>query len=315
MIQEKFDMFRNRLVKVTKHLKKLAKRQDVTCFRVYDHDLPEFPFSIEVYEDRICLAEYKRHFEMGEEEHQLWLSQCIVLISQVLDIPPERIHMRQRNRKEGRSGQYERLNNEQQFFVVRESGLKFRINLTDYLDTGLFLDHRMTRSLVRTESRNKRVLNLFCYTGSFSVYAAAGGATSVTSVDLSKTYLNWAQQNMELNELMNQEKHHFIQADVMQFLTELKVDQFDLVILDPPTFSNSKRMKEFLDIQRDHVELLNMTLQSMQSGGVLYFSTNFRKFQLDLNGVRASSVKDISKITMGFDFQMKAGRFCFRMMK
>jgi 23S rRNA (cytosine1962-C5)-methyltransferase len=315
MNQEKYDMFRNRLAKVIRHLKKLAKRQNVTCFRVYDHDLPEFPFCIEIYEDQVCLAEYKRHFEMGEGEHQEWLIQCIELISQVLDIPQERMHMRQRNRKEGRMGQYVRMDNEQKLFVVHEAGLKFWINLTDYLDTGLFLDHRLTRELVRTESKNKRVLNLFSYTGSFSVYAAAGGAASVTSVDLSKTYLNWAKKNMELNELICIGKHHFIQADVMQFLNELKTDQFDLVILDPPTFSNSKRMNEFLDIQRDHADLLNRTLQTMKSGGTLYFSTNFRKFQLDLNVIRASSVKDISKATLSFDFQARGGRFCYRLVK
>jgi len=145
--------------------------------------------------------------------------------------------------------------------MAEEAGLKFKINLTDYLDTGLFLDHRITRGMVKAESTGKSVLNLFCYTGSFSVYAAAGGAEKIVSVDLSKTYLQWAEENMRLNNLYEKEKHYFIHADVKQWLDEPGNNEYDLVIIDPPTFSNSKRMKDFLDIQRDHVELLNKTLQ------------------------------------------------------
>jgi 23S rRNA (cytosine1962-C5)-methyltransferase len=276
MNEEKLGMFRNRLMKMFRHLKKLAKRQGVSCYRVYDHDIPEFPFCIEIYSDQIYLAEYQRHYQMGEDEHEAWLGKCLQLISQTLDIPNEKIHLRQRRRKEGRTGQYEKLNSEQEFFVVEESGLKFKINLTDYLDTGLFLDHRVTRAMVRDEARDKKVLNLFCYTGSFSVYAAAGGAGSITSVDLSKTYLGWAKDNMELNHLLDGEKHHFVQVDVKQYLEELLPGQFDLAIIDPPTFSNSKRMKDFFDIQRDHADLLNKTLRAMKPGGVLYFSTYSR---------------------------------------
>jgi 23S rRNA (cytosine1962-C5)-methyltransferase len=315
MNEEKLQMFHNRLQKVFSHLSKQAKRQQIFCYRVYDHDLPEFPFCIELYEDKIYLAEYKRHHGMSEEEHEQWLDASLPVISEVLKIPIENIFLRQRQRKAGRQGQYEKLSSEQEFFTVQESGLKFKVNLTDYLDTGLFLDHRITRSMVREEAKDKQVLNLFCYTGSFSVYAAAGGATAVHSVDLSKTYLNWAEDNMRLNNLFDENRHHFIHADVKQYLAELPAGFFDLVIMDPPTFSNSKRMKDFLDIQRDHPDLINSTLHAMKRGGVLYFSTNFRKFQLEADKIQSASVKDITKATTPFDFQGKLFRYCYKIVK
>lgn len=321
MHEEKLQMFRNRLTKMFRHISKLARRQSVTCYRVYDHDLPEFPFCIELYEDKVYLAEYKRRHGMTDEEHIAWLESCVPVISEVLEVPDERIYFRQRQRKAGRHGQYEKLGSEQEFFVVKEAGLSFRVNLTDYLDTGLFLDHRITRGMVRAEAKDKQVLNLFCYTGSFSVYAAAGGAARVDSVDLSKTYLNWAEENMELNGMGGKEqsaddpKHRFIHADVKQWLDELPPAHYDLVVMDPPTFSNSKRMKDFLDIQRDHVELLNKTLHAMKTGGILYFSTNYRKFQIEADKILASSLKDITGATTPFDFQGKLFRYCYRIVK
>ncbi len=186
---------------------------------------------------------------------------------------------------------------------MQEDGLKFKVNLSDYLDTGLFLDHRITRHMVREESAGKHVLNLFCYTGSFSVYAAAGGAASVTSADLSKTYLKWAEDNMELNGIYDPARHHYVHADVLQYLDELKINTFDLVVMDPPTFSNSKRMKDFLDIQRDHVTLINKVLMAMKKDGVLYFSNNLRRFELDEPAIEASSIKNITAQTIPFDFQ------------
>ena len=209
-------MFRNRLTKDYRHIGRLAKRQEVGCYRIYDHDLPEFPFCIERYEDMIYLAEYQRRHGMTEEAHTEWLESCVPVVSEVLETPDAQIYFRERRRKAGRQGQYEKLASESAFFVVKEAGLSFRVNLTDYLDTGLFLDHRVTRGMVRAESAGKRVLNLFCYTGSFSVYAAAGGALRVDSVDLSKTYLAWASENMQLNFPADAEKHRFIHADVKQ---------------------------------------------------------------------------------------------------
>jgi len=314
---EKLQMFRNRLTKTFRHISKLAGRQGVSCYRVYDHDLPEFPFCIELYEDKVYLAEYRRRHGMTEEEHEAWLESCLPVISEILSIPDEAIYWRQRQRKAGRQGQYEKLASEQDFFIVKEAGLSFRVNLTDYLDTGLFLDHRVTRGMVRDESKDKRVLNLFCYTGSFSVYAAAGGGVQVDSVDLSKTYLQWAEENMALNApaagkgaLCN-----FIHADVKQWLDEAPAGFYDLVVMDPPTFSNSKRMKDFLDIQRDHAELLNKTLHAMRPGGTLYFSTNARTFRLEAEKIGASSVRDITNATTPFDFQGKLFRWCYKLIK
>ena len=308
-------MFRNRLTKVFRHVSKQAKRQHISCYRIYDHDLPEFPFCIELYGDHIYLAEYKRQHGMDDEMHEAWLEKCFEVISEVLELSQEKIYLRQRQRKEGRQGQYEKLGSEQEFFIAEEGGLKFKINLTDYLDTGLFLDHRITRGMVKEEAKNKNVLNLFCYTGSFSVYAAAGEASSVTSVDLSKTYLQWATENMQLNHFLKKEHNQFVHADVTQYLDKLTPGFFDLVIMDPPTFSNSKRMKDFLDIQRDHVSLLNKTIRAMKNGGILYFSTNYKKFQLEGDKIHAASIKDITKATTPFDFQGKLYRYCYRIVK
>ena len=305
-------MFRNRLTKMYRHVARLARRQGVSCYRIYDHDLPEFPFCIERYEDKVYLAEYQRRHGMTDEEHVAWLESCVPTVSEILETPDEQIYFRERRRKAGRQDQYEKLASEQEYFEVREAGLSFRVNLTDYLDTGLFLDHRITRGMVRQEAAGKRVLNLFCYTGSFSVYAAAGGAVQVDSVDLSKTYLNWAEANMALNGPVNAATGRFIHADVKQWLDEVPPGGYDLVIMDPPTFSNSKRMKDFLDIQRDHAELINKTLKAMTRGGVLYFSTNYRKFQLDTEKIMAASIKDITNATTPFDFQGKLFRYCYR---
>jgi 23S rRNA (cytosine1962-C5)-methyltransferase len=315
-MEEKLQMFRNRLTKVFRHVSKLAGRQSIGCYRIYDHDLPEFPFCIELYEDKVYLAEYRRRHGMTEEEHEAWLESCLPVISEVLGMPDDAIYWRQRQRKAGRQGQYEKLASEEEFFVVQEAGLSFKVNLIDYLDTGLFLDHRITRGMVRSESKDKKVLNLFCYTGSFSVYAAAGGAVQVDSVDLSKTYLHWAEDNMQLNHsCTGGATSHFIHADVKQWLDDAPSEFYDLVIMDPPTFSNSKRMKDFLDIQRDHAELLNKTLHAMKKGGILYFSTNFRKFQLETEKIAASSIKDITGATTPFDFQGKLFRWCYKIIK
>jgi 23S rRNA (cytosine1962-C5)-methyltransferase len=314
-MNDKLQMFENRLLKVYKHKSKLARRQNVSCYRVYDHDLPEFPFALELYEDKIYLAEYVRRHGMDEAQHEEWLQQCKEIITKILEVPVEKIYDRQRKKMHHRSQQYEKLNVQEEFFTVEENGLKFLVNLTDYLDTGLFLDHRTTRQMVREESKGKRVLNLFCYTGSFSVYAAAGEAASVTSVDLSKTYLKWADDNMGINRFTDKSKYHFVHADVKQYLKTLQPGSFDLVVIDPPTFSNSKRMKDFLDIQRDHVEMLNDLLAAITSGGIIYFSTNFTKFILEKEQVNAAEIKDITKATTPFDFEGKLKRWCYRITK
>jgi 23S rRNA (cytosine1962-C5)-methyltransferase len=310
--EEKANMFRNRLVKAYRHVSKLARRQGVSCYRIYDHDLPEFPFCIERYGDQVYMAEYRRNFRMAEAEQAQWLTDCQSIVSEITGIDNAHIIIRRRQRKEGRQGQYQKIDDEKAFSIVQENGLSFKINLTDYLDTGLFLDHRVTRALVREEARDQKVLNLFCYTGSFSVYAAAGGASEIVSVDLSRTYLQWAGENMALNGLMDSGRHHFVQEDVKEYLQRLPPDHFDLVILDPPTFSNSKRMKDFLDIQRDHPVLINQCLRAMRKGGTLYFSTNFSRFQLYADAIRSPAIRDITAMTTPFDFQGKLDRFCFK---
>jgi 23S rRNA (cytosine1962-C5)-methyltransferase len=309
-------MFQNRLLKVYKHKSKQARRLNISCYRVYDHDLPEFPFAIELYADKIYVAEYRRRHGMDEEEHEAWLQQAFEIISEVLQLPAENIYSRERKRQSHREKQqYEKQNSAQEFFKVEENGLKFLVNLTDYLDTGLFLDHRVTREMVRKETAGKRVLNLFCYTGSFSVYAASGHAASVTSVDLSKTYLDWAKDNFVINGFKNTSQYHFIHADVLQYLKTLQPNSSDLIIIDPPTFSNSKRMKDFFDVQQHHTEIINDALLALPANGILYFSTNYSRFVLDAAGIHTAAIKDITKATTPFDFEGKLKRFCFKLVK
>ncbi len=308
---EKLLMFENRLLKVHKHYSKLARRQDVACYRFYDHDLPEFPFAIEWYNGVVHAAEYKRRHGMEDEEHDAWLQACKEVLAKVLQTEQEHIFMKVRQRKAGRQGQYEKFAEQKVERIVPESGLNFIINLTDYLDTGLFLDHRITRGMVRDEAKEKRVLNLFCYTGSFSVYAAAGGAAEVVSVDLSKTYLNWAKRNMQYNKLYDDEKHYFIHSDVIEWINDIPANSFDLIICDPPTFSNSKRMDDTFDVQRDHVALLKKLLKACDDGGRIYFSNNYKGFVLDKDSIPTHLVKDITGVTTPFDFQGRLHRSCF----
>ncbi|MEO6070716.1 MAG: class I SAM-dependent methyltransferase [Chitinophagaceae bacterium] len=303
-------MFRNRLEKVFRHLSKQAKRQSISCFRIYDHDVPEYPFIIEIYEDKLYVSEYKRHHQLSDHAHAVWMEEALLVMVDVIGIERDQIFIKLRKRKEGRADQYQKLDEVKNELVVTESGLKFIVNLTDYLDTGLFLDHRITRQMVLELASKKRVLNLFCYTGSFSVYALAGGAVAVDSVDLSKTYLHWAERNTGLN-FPNHTNRSFIAADVLQFLKTGIPESYDLIIMDPPTFSNSKRMNDFLDIQQDHVSLINDCMRLLSREGILIFSTNYRKFSLQKSLIKATEIKDITKATTPFDFNGKLHRQCF----
>jgi len=315
MQADKLIMFRNRLAKVWRHLAKQAKRQGISCYRIYDHDLPEFPFCIELYGDKLYVAEYKRQHGMTEEEHDEWTERSLEVMTEVLGISKENMFLKLRQRKPGRLGQYQKYDEVQHEFEVTENGLKFMVNLSDYLDTGLFLDHRITRQMVKEQGSGKKVLNLFAYTGSFSVYAAAGAAEEVVTIDLSKTYLNWAERNLQLNGFTDAAKYKVVHADVKQYLKTIPPDYFDLIIMDPPTFSNSKRMEDILDIQRDHVTLINQCMAGLKTGGILYFSTNFRKFELGKEKINASTIKDITKATTPFDFEGKLFRWCFYLVK
>lgn len=312
---EKHIMFRNRLTKVYRHLGKIARKQEISCYRLYDRDLPEFPLIIDKYGEKVLVTEYQSKHELTQDEYDVWWEGCLQVVEEVLAIPAQDIFEKTRHRKAGRLGQYQRMGEEEAFFIVKEGGLNFKVNLSDYLDTGLFLDHRMTRQRVKEEAKDKDVLNLFCYTASFSVYAAAGGARKVVSVDLSNTYLKWAEENFALNPMPAGGDYQFVKADVKQYLLTLAPASFDLIVMDPPTFSNSKMMKDFLDIQRDHVELLNQALDLVRPGGKIYFSTNYRKFQLEEAQIKASHIKDITKATTPFDFQGKLLRWCYLLEK
>lgn len=313
-IFQKGEMFRNRLEKVFRHVKRQAERQGITCYRIYDHDIPEFPFIIEMYEGKLYVSEYKRRHTLTEVEHEVWLEHCKSIMSEVTEVDKQNIYLKLRKRKEGKQDQYQKQAEEKTEFVVVENGLNFIVNLSDYLDTGLFLDHRITRSMVRDMAAEKKVLNLFSYTGSFSVYAIAGGAAMVESVDLSKTYLSWGERNISLN-FPNYKNHASVHADVKRYLKQLEPSSFDIIIMDPPTFSNSQRMDDVLDIQRDHAELINDCLHVLSPGGTLFFSTNFRKFQLEKEKIRSEQIKDITKATTPFDFNGKLHRYCFLIKK
>jgi 23S rRNA (cytosine1962-C5)-methyltransferase len=309
MSDAKLIMFDNRLKKVFRILCKQAKQQGVTCYRLYDRDLPEFPLIIDLYEDEVLVTEYRSNHRLSEEEYERWFSDSLEVIQHVLGKDPLKIHIKERKRKESRQDQYQKTDNQQQYIEVVEGGLKFLVNLTDFLDTGLFIDHRITRGMIAKQSSGKRVLNLFCYTGSFSVYAAQGGASEVVSVDLSNTYLDWAQKNMQLNNFTDQ-RYSYVKADVLQWLPKAPNEYFDLIVLDPPTFSNSKMMKDVFDIQEMHVDLINQCLSKLKEDGVLYFSTNARKFEMNTEEIKGQ-VENITTATIPFDFKGKLLRWCY----
>lgn len=312
MSQDKYEMFRNRLAKVYAHRRRKAKQQDVSCYRLYDLDLPEFPFAIDLYEDQVHAAEYQRKHSLSPFEHAQWLERSRACMAEVLGQPVDKVHIKHREVIRDRQQQYGRFGDAGITRVVREGGLRFRVNLSDYLDTGLFLDHRPTRALVREQARGKRVLNLFAYTGSFSVYAASGGANRVYTVDMSNTYVEWARDNFRLNDLAV-EDHDFVVANVLEYLPTLPAGSFDLVVCDPPTFSNSKKMRGIFDVQRDHPALLNACLRVLAPDGVLYFSTNHRRFRLYDEHIATDHIRDITRATTGFDFEGKLERMCFEL--
>lgn len=308
---DKVTMFANRLAKVYKHNHKVAHKAGITCYRIYDKDLPEFPLIIDVYDTKVYIAEYKANHKLTEHDYEQWLQQSIVVVQQVLQVQPQHVYLKLRKRKEDRHDQYQKNDTVNEYFVVKENSLQFYINLTDYIDTGLFLDHRITRKMVYDASKHKQVLNLFCYTGSFSIYAAAGGASRVVSVDLSNTYIDWAKRNLILNGYNNKLQYSCIKADVLQYIPTIINGTYDIIIVDPPTFSNSKMMDTFFDVQKDHVTMLNQLLQKLKPGGVIYFSNNYTKFELDASNIQASLIKDITRATTPFDFEKKLKRSCY----
>ncbi|MFW6061893.1 MAG: bifunctional 23S rRNA (guanine(2069)-N(7))-methyltransferase RlmK/23S rRNA (guanine(2445)-N(2))-methyltransferase RlmL [Planctomycetota bacterium] len=311
--REQAEVFRNRLAKRAHHLRRWPKR-GITCYRLYDRDIPEVPLAVDCYEDRLHIAEYERPHDRSPARHGDWLELMARTAGEVLEIPPGEVYLKRRERQKG-AAQYERLAQQGRTAVVNEGGLKFLVNLSDYVDTGLFLDHRNTRAMIRDEAAGQRFLNLFAYTGSFTVYAADGGAKSMTTVDLSSTYIDWARENMELNGFTGA-VHRFERRDALTFLAESEGLTWDLAVADPPTFSNSKALERDWDVQRDHVELLNLLLARMSPGGVVYFSTNFRKFKLDQPAIEgAAEIREITNQTIPEDFRNKRIHRCWRIVR
>lgn len=307
----KTDAFANRLRKNAKHWDKWARRQGLSCYRLYDRDLPDFPLAIDRYAQHLHLQEYATAWEAAEDEYLVWREACFQTVEAVLELPRARIHFKQRQRQRG-TAQYEKTGATSEDFMVEEQGLKFWVNLDAYLDSGLFLDHRNTRHRVRERAAGKRFLNLFAYTGSFTVYAAAGGAASSVTVDMSNTYQDWSRRNFVLNGI-NLEQHKLVRADVTQYLSEAfwRHEQYDLIVMDPPSFSNSKKMQGVLDVQRDHVALIRGCLRLLAPGGELFFSNNRRGFKLDADALAGCDIHDISRQTVPEDFSNKKIHQCW----
>ncbi|HTE39961.1 MAG TPA: bifunctional 23S rRNA (guanine(2069)-N(7))-methyltransferase RlmK/23S rRNA (guanine(2445)-N(2))-methyltransferase RlmL, partial [Steroidobacteraceae bacterium] len=302
------EMFANRLRKNVKKSSDWAKKEGIDCFRVYDADMPEYSFAIDQYtaDDKcVYVQEYVAPDSIERSAASMRRLEALSVIPEVFGIPVERMFVRMRRQQKGAS-QYEKVDHEHEFVVVQESGLKFLVNFTDYLDTGLFLDHRLTRQRLRDMAKGKRFLNLFAYTGSASVYAAAGGATSTTTVDMSNTYIDWAKRNMAINHVAGPE-HGFERDDVMNWLHQQAARtprrQFDLIFVDPPTFSRSKRMEDSFEVQRDHAKLLKEVALLLAPGGSIVFSNNFTKFKLDQFGLREFSIEDVTRETLPKDFE------------
>ena len=303
--------FINRLGKNLKHQLKWAKRQNLVAWRIYDRDIPQFPFAIDVYGEHIHLQEYDTGWLMQPEDYQQWLDEVCEAVQFVVGFPKENIHLKQRIRQKG-TAQYKKTGTNGNDFIVHENGRAFWVNLDKYLDTGLFLDHRNTRQKIGSIAAGKRFLNLFSYTGSFTVYAATGGAICSETVDLSNTYLDWAKRNFQLNH-MDLNVHQIVRADVFQYLVDAvkQNKQFDLIVLDPPSFSNSKKMLDILDIQRDQAKLIDCAMRLLAQDGILYFSNNLRSFTLDDAIEVRYAVKDISKQSVPNDFRNKKIHQCW----
>ena len=294
--------FANRLQKNIKKIEKWAKQQGLDAYRLYDADLPEYNVAVDRYGDHIVVQEYAAPKNIDENKARQRLLDAVTATLQVTGIETNKLILKVRQKQKG-TNQYEKLANKGEYFYVNEYGARLWVNLTDYLDTGLFLDHRLTRKMVGEMAKGKDFLNLFAYTGSATVHAALGGAKSTTTVDMSNTYLNWAEQNLILNDIEGKQ-HKLIQADCLQWLE--KCDrQFDLIFVDPPTFSNSKRMEDSWDVQRDHIKLMRNLKRILRPNGTIVFSNNKRGFKMDFEALDelGLSAVEISAKTLPLDFE------------
>jgi 23S rRNA (cytosine1962-C5)-methyltransferase/23S rRNA (guanine2445-N2)-methyltransferase / 23S rRNA (guanine2069-N7)-methyltransferase len=302
----------NRLIKNKKKLKNFLKRENISCYRLYEKDIPEYPYLIDVYENKAIVFEKGKKLDESELSIKAkHLDEVVEALQEIFDFKRDQIVLKTREKKTGAT-QYDKLAEKSTKEVVNESGLKFYTNFYDYLDTGIFLDHRPLRKLIRSQAQDKKVLNLFAYTGSISVYAASGGA-QVTTVDLSNTYINWAKENFKLNELSTK-GHSFVVSDVFAFLKESQ-EKHDIIIIDPPSFSNSKKIDSIFDVQRDHKGLIELAALRLNTNGVIYFSNNFRKFKLDEEVSKIFKVKDMTFQSIPEDFRDKRIHSCFKITK
>ncbi len=294
--------FANRLKKNVKQLEKWAKREGISCYRLYDADIPEYNVAVDWYDGEVVIHEYAAPSNVDEQVAQKRLFDIVNLVPQVLGISSDAMVLKVREKQKGKE-QYQALAKAGQYKQVTEYGAKFLVNLRDYLDTGLFLDHRLTRRSIQQQAKGKSVLNLFAYTGTASVHAAVGGAKVVTTVDMSNTYLDWAKRNFDLNGLAGKQ-YQFVQANVLEWLQSCH-NQFDLIFVDPPTFSNSKRMEDTWDVQRDHLKLLGLIGKLVAPGGKVIFSNNKRRFKLDSAALTEQgwSIKDVSAQSLPEDFK------------
>lgn len=354
------ELFSNRLKKKYKELRKWARKNRISCYRLYDRDIPEIPLSLDIYEFlpeeittpiecarflseqnarisendpsiEIELASrryavlylYERPYEKPEDEEELWLSEMANVASDILNIQISNIVKKERKQQKG-TKQYNKTDTDDNSITgtVQEQGQLFKINLSNYLDTGLFFDHRPLRAEIRDTVSNKSVLNLFCYTSSFSVYAASGNAKRIESVDLSNTYLSWSKENMQLNGFVDKNKYIYTKGDCIELLneklsSEKPEDRYDIIILDPPTFSNSKSTQNILDINKQWPELVNTCIKLLNQNGILYFSTNstrlsFNEEEIIKQNNESINIKDITQISIPKDFE---GTKCHRAWK
>lgn len=306
------DEFRARLSKNVHHLRRYPAR-GITCYRLYDRDCPDVPLIVDRYEDHAHVAEYEREHGRTFAQQADWIDLMRSIIADETGLDLARVHFKEKHRQRGLS-QHEKVAAARETIIAHEAGLRFEVNLTDYIDTGLFLDHRQTRAMVRNAAPGKHFLNLFCYTGSFTVYAAAGGAATTTSVDLSNTYLDWAQRNLALNGLWPG-KHRLVKSDVLDFLRNLGPARFDLVVVDPPTFSNSSSTEEDWEVAKHHRDVFQLLTPRLAPGAVVYFSNNYRRFKLDEDLLRGLgySIREITNQTIPQDFRNKRIHRCWRL--
>ncbi len=307
--------FANRVRKNARHLNKWARRSGIECYRVYDRDIPEFAFALDIYGPYAHLQEYAKRADRDDAQRLSWRDTVHEATAQALELPRTHVIMKLRERR-GAGEQHGKTGRRGREFVVSEHGHRFSVDLEAHLDTGLFLDHRITRSLVQQDASARRFLNLFSYTGAFSVYAAAGGASASISVDLSNTYLDWARRNFALNGV-DTAQHTLIRADVVHWLAEAgaRGERFDLIVLDPPVLSRSKAMAGDLEVQRDHAKLIAGCRRLLSRGGILYFSTNLQSFKPAADAFVGLGAEEISDRTVPEDFRNRRIHRCWRAIK